>query len=161
MHRCMNASPVHCYLEFHFKGQTSGAVSIKQEPCPILILNVKIMDIIPASQLVLCYQENLYGIGRRGRVARPGVAICAGVPFFGIRCRFCLGRRNASPTGLDVGISVVGDGLPVPSFCIAKPVHLFSVYDLQSAVADTDQFSVTVGQLCAFATAFHFQDHRA
>lgn len=35
-------------LELHFKGQPFGTVSIKQEPSTILILNIKIMDFVPA-----------------------------------------------------------------------------------------------------------------
>ena len=40
---------VHCYLEFHFKRQPFGAVGIKHEPGAILILDIELTDLIPAS----------------------------------------------------------------------------------------------------------------
>ena len=44
---------VHCYLEFHFKGQPFGAVGIKHEPGAILILDIELIDMIPARQFIL------------------------------------------------------------------------------------------------------------
>ena len=44
---------VHCYLEFHFKGQPFGTVGIKHEPGAILILDIELTNLVPACEHVL------------------------------------------------------------------------------------------------------------
>lgn len=49
-------------MEFHFERKTFRAVRIEQKPCPILILNIKGMNLVPLCQLSLKNKSGKIGM---------------------------------------------------------------------------------------------------